>query len=83
MRKKVELWLDLRSPFSYLAKDPAYDLERDFEVELVLRPFGLNIAGAVNLSDPEAIARGMRKIKYLPLLRIEWVGQKVHTLNEL
>jgi len=67
MRKKVELWLDLRSPFSYLAKDPAYDLERDFEVELVLRPFGLNIAGAVNLSDPEAIARGMRKIKYFYL----------------
>ena len=31
MRKKVDLWLDLRSPFSYLAKDPAYDLERDFE----------------------------------------------------
>jgi 2-hydroxychromene-2-carboxylate isomerase len=64
MRKKIDLWLDLRSPFSYLAKDPAYDLERDFEVELALRPFGLNIAGAVNLSDPEAIARGMRKIKY-------------------
>ena len=65
MRKKVDLWLDLRSPYSYLAKDPAYDLEREFEAELHLRPFALNIAGVVNLNDPEAIARGMRKVKYL------------------
>ena len=65
MRKKVALWLDLRSPYSFLAKDPAYDLEREFEAELVLRPFGLNIMGAVNLNDPEAMARGMRRIKYL------------------
>ena len=64
MRKKVDLWIDLRSPYSFLAKDPAYDLERDFEAELRLRPFALDIAGAVNLGDPEAIARGMRKIKY-------------------
>jgi 2-hydroxychromene-2-carboxylate isomerase len=65
MRKKVDLWLDLRSPYSYLAKDPAYDLERDFEVDLRLRPFALSIAGALNLNDPEAVARGMRKVKYL------------------
>ena len=80
MRRKVELWLDLRSPFSYLAKDPAYDLERDFEAELVLRPFGLNIAGAVNLSDPEAIARGMRKIKYFYLDARRFANQRGITL---
>jgi 2-hydroxychromene-2-carboxylate isomerase len=65
VRRKVDLWLDLRSPYSYLAKDPAYDLEREFEVELRLRPFGLNIMGSVNLNDPEALARGMRRVKYL------------------
>ena len=65
MRKKVDLWIDLRSPYSFLAKDPAYALERDFDAELRLRPFGLNIMGAVNLNDPEAVARGMRRIKYL------------------
>ena len=80
MRRKIDLWLDLRSPFSYLAKDPAYDLERDFEVELVLRPFGLNIAGAVNLSDPEAIARGMRKIKYFYLDARRFANQRGITL---
>ncbi len=65
MRKKGDLWIDLRSPYSFLAKDPAYALERDFDAELRLRPFGLNIMGAVNLNDPEAMARGMRRIKYL------------------
>lgn len=65
MRKRVDLWLDLRSPYSFLAKDPAYDLEREFEAELHLRPFGLNITGAVDLNDPEAVARGMRRTKYL------------------
>jgi 2-hydroxychromene-2-carboxylate isomerase len=65
MRKKVDLWLDLRSPYSYLAKDPAYDLEREFEAELAIRPFSLNIASGVNLNDPDAMARGLRRIKYL------------------
>jgi 2-hydroxychromene-2-carboxylate isomerase len=65
MPKAVDLWLDLRSPYSFLAKDPAYALEAEFGVALRLRPFSLEIAGAVNLNDPAAMARGLRKIKYL------------------
>ena len=80
MRKQVDLWLDLRSPFSFLAKDPAYDLERDFEVELRVRPFALDIAGAVNLNDPEALARGMRKVKYLYLDARRFANQRGITL---
>jgi 2-hydroxychromene-2-carboxylate isomerase len=80
MRRKVDLWIDLRSPYSFLAVEPAYDLERDFEVELRLRPFALDIAGAVNLSDPEAIARGMRKIKYLYLDARRFANQRGITL---
>ena len=80
MRRKVDLWIDLRSPYSFLAMEPAYDLERDFEVELRLRPFALDIAGAVNLSDPEAIARGMRKIKYLYLDARRFANQRGITL---
>ena len=80
MRKTVDLWIDLRSPYSFLAKDPAYGLERDFDVELRLRPFALNIAGAVNLSDPEAIARGMRKIKYFYLDARRFANQRGITL---
>jgi 2-hydroxychromene-2-carboxylate isomerase len=65
MSHKIELWIDLRSPYSYLAKDPAYALEKEFGVELSLRPFTLDIVGAYNVNDPKAAERGMRRIKYL------------------
>lgn len=65
MARTVDLWLDLRSPYSFLAKDPAYALEKELGVTLRLRPFALNLAGVVNLNDPAALANGLRKVKYL------------------
>ena len=65
MSRTVDLWLDLKSPYSFVAKDPAYALEKEFGVTLRLRPFHLDIMGGVNLNDPAALQRGMRKIKYL------------------
>lgn len=61
----VTMWLDCRSPYSYLALEPALALEREFDVALAIKPFTLEIAGALNLADPAVVARGMRKIKYL------------------
>jgi 2-hydroxychromene-2-carboxylate isomerase len=43
MSKSVDLWLDLKSPYSFLAKDPAYALERELGVTLRLRPYALDI----------------------------------------
>ena len=65
MSKTVDLWLDLKSPYSYLAKDPAYALEKDFGATLRLRPFNLDIGGSYNLNDPAVVQRGLRRIKYL------------------
>jgi len=65
MARTLDLWLDLRSPYSFLAMEPAYALEKEFGVTFNLRPFALEIGGAVNLNDPQAVARGLRKIKYL------------------
>ncbi len=65
MSRAVDLWLDLKSPYSFVAKDPAYALEKEFGVTLQLRPFHLDIMGGVNQSDPAALQRGMRKIRYL------------------
>jgi 2-hydroxychromene-2-carboxylate isomerase len=65
MTRSVDLWLDLKSPYSYLAKDPAYALEKEFGVTLRLRPFNLDIGGSYNLNDPVAVQRGLRRIKYL------------------
>jgi len=61
----VDLWLDLRSPYSFLAKDPAYALEKEFGITLRLRPFALNLATIANLNDPVALQNGLRKVKYL------------------
>jgi 2-hydroxychromene-2-carboxylate isomerase len=67
MSKSVDLWLDLKSPYSFLAKDPAYALERELGVTLRLRPYALDILGAYNVADPKAAERGLRRIKYLYL----------------
>jgi 2-hydroxychromene-2-carboxylate isomerase len=65
MARNIDLWLDLRSPYSFLAKDPAYALEQEFGVMLRLRPFALNLATIANLNDPKALQNGLRKVKYL------------------
>ena len=65
MSKSVDLWLDLKSPYSFLAKDPAYALERELGVSLRLRPYALDILGAYNVADPKVAERGLRRIKYL------------------
>ena len=65
MSKSVDLWLDLKSPYSFLAKDPAYALERELGVTLRLRPYALDILGAYNVADPKVAERGLRRIKYL------------------
>jgi 2-hydroxychromene-2-carboxylate isomerase len=65
MSKSVDLWLDLKSPYSFLAKDPAYALERELGVTLRLRPYALDIVGAYDVGDPNAAERGLRRIKYL------------------
>jgi 2-hydroxychromene-2-carboxylate isomerase len=65
MSRVVDLWIDLRSPYSYLAMDPAYALEKEFGVTLRLRPYTLDIQGAYNVRDPKVAERGLRRIKYL------------------
>ena len=65
LNKTVDLWLDLRSPYSYLAKDPAYALETELGATVRLRPFALDLAAIANLMSPAALQNGLRKVKYL------------------
>ena len=39
----IAVYSDYKSPYAYLAKDPAYELERDFDVRLDWRPYVLDI----------------------------------------
>lgn len=41
--KTVTVYTDFKSPYAYLAKDPAFSLQRDFEVTLDWLPYTLDI----------------------------------------
>jgi 2-hydroxychromene-2-carboxylate isomerase len=43
MAKEVAVYIDYKSPYAYLAKDPTWELERDFDVRLKWLPYTLDI----------------------------------------
>src|SRR5689334_15189805 len=59
----VTLYIDYKSPYAYLAKDPAWDLEREFDVRLEWLPYILDIPqylGAVENRNPHQ----WRRVRY-------------------
>lgn len=42
-KKRIDLYIDYKSPYAYLAVEPAWELERDFEVSLNWLPYTLDI----------------------------------------
>ncbi|HZD25129.1 MAG TPA: DsbA family protein [Alphaproteobacteria bacterium] len=61
--RTVTLYIDYKSPFAYLAKDPAYDLEQDFGVTLDWRPFTLDIPSFLGAVETRS-EQQWRKVKY-------------------
>lgn len=61
----VTMWLDLRSPYSFLAVEPAHAMAAETGATLDIRPYHLAIEGLVNPKDPAAVAQALRKIKYI------------------
>jgi 2-hydroxychromene-2-carboxylate isomerase len=64
MTSTVTLYVDYRSPFSYLVKDEAYALARDFAVTLVWRPYAIDLEGAYGGTVEERTERDWRKVRY-------------------
>src|SRR5271163_388921 len=71
--RSVTLYTDYKSPYAYLAKDPAYALERDFGVRLDVLPYVLNIPDflgsarldtAGNVVEEQRTAHQWRRVKY-------------------
>ena len=59
----IILWIDYVSPYAFVAKAGAYALEADYEVELLWRPYTLDVAsfmGAVEERDPHH----WRRVRY-------------------
>jgi len=62
-RAKVILWSDYVSPYAFVAKAWAYELEADYEIDLEWRPYTLDIAsfqGSVEQRDPHH----WRRVRY-------------------
>ena len=60
---EVILWSDYVSPYAFVAKAWAYALERDYDIELLWRPYTLDIAtfmGSVEKRD----AHHWRRVRY-------------------
>jgi 2-hydroxychromene-2-carboxylate isomerase len=64
MTTSLTLYVDYRSPFSYLLKDDAYALERDFDVKIDWRPFAVDIECAYGGTVDERTERDWRKVRY-------------------
>jgi 2-hydroxychromene-2-carboxylate isomerase len=71
--RTVTVYTDYKSPYAYLAKDPAYALERDFGVRLDWLPYVLDIPSflgsarldaAGNVVEEQRTAHQWRRVKY-------------------
>ncbi len=72
-KQTVTVYIDYKSPYAYLAKDPAYELERDFAVRIDWLPYVLDIPsflGSARLDEQGRIieenrnAHQWRRVKY-------------------
>lgn len=60
----VTLYSDYKSPYSYLAQEPAYEIEREFGIEIGFRPFIFDIPESFGDLDRRTDAQ-WRKVRYL------------------
>jgi len=69
MEKEIEvkLYYDYKSPFTYLAMEPAYALEKSHRVRLRFLPFELDIRGAFGGDLDQRPERQWHKVRYLYL----------------
>ncbi len=56
-RRQVTVYIDYKSPYAYLAKDPAYALERDFPVRVQWLPYTLDLANFLGSARVNAQGR--------------------------
>lgn len=73
MRQTIKVYTDYKSPYAYLAKDLAYDLERETGAQIDWLPYTLDIPaylGSATLNDSRVVveedrnAHQWRRVKY-------------------
>ena len=71
----IKLYFDYKSPFAYLAKDEAYQLEDDYQVQIEWLPHVVNIPavyGDLQTRDPQQ----WRKIRYSYMDARRWANRR-------
>ena len=73
--KPIKLYFDYKSPFAYLAKDEAYQLEEDYSVRIEWLPYVLDIPEA--LGDLQnRTQQQWRKIRYSYMDARRWANKR-------
>lgn len=63
----IKLYYDYKSPFTYLAMQPMYDLEQRYRIKLRYVPLEVNLKGAFGGNPDQRDERNWRKVRYLYL----------------
>jgi 2-hydroxychromene-2-carboxylate isomerase len=61
--RTVTVYTDYKSPYAYLAKDPAYELERDFSIRLDWRPYILDIPSYLGSARVDAAGQVLEEAR--------------------
>lgn len=64
MPLRVTLYVDYRSPFSYIATQDALAIERDFGLALDWQPYTIDLEGAYGGRVEDRMDRDWRKVRY-------------------
>ncbi len=79
MSGKVVLWSDYVSPYAFVAKAWAYELEADYDLALEWRPYTLDIASFQG-SVAERDAHHWRRVRYAYMDARRWANKQGLTL---
>ncbi len=63
----IKLYYDYKSPFTYLAMQPMYDLEQAYQIKLRYVALEVNLKGAFGGEFEQRDERNWRKVRYLYL----------------
>ncbi len=78
--RDVDLYIDYKSPYAYLCKDPAYGLERELDIRLRWLPYTLDIPMFLGAVDTRT-ANEWRKVRYAYMDARRWANQRGLTVR--
>ena len=76
----IKLYFDYKSPFAYLAKDEAYKLEEEYNVNIVWLPYVVDIPEAYG-DLPVRTEQQWRKIRYSYMDARRWANKRGLTIK--